>query len=167
MLKEKVQKALNDQMNFEIYSAYIYFAMAAWAEEKLFSGFANWLRVQAGEEFFDHAAKFQKLITDCDGHVEFAKIDKPPHTWKSFVAVFEMAYNHERVVTDRINKLYDLAVTEDDKTTQQFLLWFIEEQVEEEKITRDLLAKLTLLKEQPQALFMMDQELAARKFTKD
>jgi len=167
MLKEKVQKALNDQMNFEIYSAYIYLAMSAWAEEKNFPGIANWLRVQAGEELLIHAMKFQQFIIDRGGQVEFGKIDKPKAEWESFLAVFQEAYKHECKVTANINKLYDLAVAEDDKATQQFLLWFIDEQVEEEKNADQIVQQLTLIKEHPHGLFMLDHHLADRKFQRD
>ncbi len=167
MLNDRVQKALNDQMNFETYSGYIYLAMALWAEERNFPGIANWLRIQAGEEILVHAMKFQQFILDRGGHVELDKIDKPKVTWETFTAVFEEAYAHERKVTERINKLYDLAVAEDDKATQKFLDWFITEQVEEEKNTDELVKQFQMIKEHAHGLFMLDKKLAGRQFAKD
>jgi len=167
MLKTKVQKALNDQMNFEIYSAYIYAAMSAYAAEKNFPGFANWLRIQAGEELLIHAAKFEKFIIDRGGHVDFDKIDKPKAGWDSLLAVFENAYRHECKVSANINALYDVAVAEDDKAAQQFLAWFINEQVEEEKNTDQIVQQLKIIAENPQGLFMLDQQLSARTFVPD
>jgi ferritin len=152
----------NQQTNAEFYSAYLYLQMAAWFEEHNLPGFANWMRVQRLEEqvhgmmFFDHLA-------ERGGHVELKAIDAPPADWKSPLAIFEAAYEHEQKVTGMINDLVNSAAAEKDHASGIFLQWFVTEQVEEEASALAIVEKLKLVGDGG-GLFMLDRELAARVF---
>jgi ferritin len=164
VLNDRIQKTLNDQVNAELYSAYLYLAMAAHLENKGLPGMANWMQIQYQEETA-HAFKFYRYIIERGGRVALAKIDQPPAEWTTPLAAFEGVLEHERHVTDLINKLADLAVELKDHATQGVLAWFIAEQVEEESTAEAIINKLRLLGETGPGLFMMDQELGQRVFT--
>ena len=164
MLSKTMEKALNDQVHWELYSAYLYVSMATYVEDKGLMGFANWLHVQDQEEKF-HAEKFYNYIVERGGRVILQAIDAPPHEWASPLAVFEDALAHEQGVTARIYKLMDLALEEKDHGTASFLKWFIDEQVEEEANVADVIAKLKLVDQTPGGAFMLDKDLATRVFT--
>ncbi|MCS7199855.1 MAG: ferritin [Caldimicrobium sp.] len=161
MLKQELEKALNEQLKWELYSGYLYLAMSAYFEDQGLEGFAHWMKAQTAEEYM-HAMKFYKYIFERDGRVILEEIPAPPYTWDSPEAVFEHAYKHEQEVTDRINKLMSLAKKHEDYATENFLQWFVEEQVEEEASFKAILNKLKLIKGDPQALFYLDNELAQR-----
>lgn len=162
MISEKLERALNKQLNLELYSAYLYAAMAAYFEYKNLAGFANWMRVQVEEELA-HAAKFYTYIQDIGGRVELEAIAKPPADFKSALAVFEEALAHEQGVTKSIYKLVDLAQKESHHATSTFLQWFVTEQVEEEKVADEIRRRLEMVGNSPEGLFMIDRELAQRK----
>lgn len=162
MMTKKMQDALNAQINAEMYSAYLYLAMNAYFESENLGGFANWMAVQAQEEM-SHAMKIYGFVNECGGRVMLDAIDKPAGTWKSPLAVFENVYKHEQKVTGLINKLVELAAKEKDHATEIFLQWFVTEQVEEEKNASEIVAKLQMMKDVPQAMYMMDKELGMRK----
>jgi len=164
MLKKNVEKALNQQINAELYSAYLYLSMNAHFQALNLKGFANWMRVQAMEEF-THADKFSAYVLDRGGHVVLTAIDSPPVTWKSALVVFQETYKHEQKVTGLINALVDLAINEKDHATNNFLQWFVNEQVEEEANADALVQQLKLIGEAGQGLLMLDRELAQRVFT--
>jgi ferritin len=164
VLNDRMQKALNDQINAEMYSAYLYLAMAAHLEHKGLAGTANWMQIQYQEETA-HAFRFYRYIVDRGGRVIFEKIDKPAFEWETPLAIFENVLEHERYITDRINKLADLAVELKDHATQGMLDWFIAEQVEEESTAETIINKLRLMGDTGPGLFMMDQELGQRVFT--
>jgi ferritin len=164
MISEKMIKALSDQINAELYSAYLYYAMEAYFLYENLEGFANWMGVQAREEM-THAEKFYEFINERRGRVGLETIQKPPADWPSPLAVFEAAYKHEQLVTDRINKLVDLAQSEKDHATASFLKWFIDEQVEEEASADKIVQTLKLAKESTGALLMIDHQLAKRVFS--
>jgi ferritin len=164
MLSKKIEQAFNEQLNAELYSAYLYIAMAAHFEAENLPGFANWMRVQSQEELL-HAVKFYDYINDRDGRVSLKQIAAPPADWPSPLAVFEATLEHEQKVTALINKLADLAADHKDHAATSFLKWFVDEQVEEEKSAGRLVSQLKLIKDNPQGLFMLDRELAARVFT--
>ena len=164
MLSQKMQQALNDQINAEYYSSYLYLAMAAHCEAVNLDGFGNWLRVQAQEEMF-HAMKFFDFVLERGGRVELKAIEAPPAQWDSPLAIFEATLKHEQHVTALINKLVDLAIAESDHATGAFLQWFVNEQVEEEANADAVLQQLKLMQDAPGGLFMMDRELATRTFT--
>ena len=163
MLKEEVEKALNDQLNFELYSAYLYFSMASYFQHIGLTGFSQWMKVQAQEEV-THAMKIYDFINDRGGRVVLKQIDAPPVEWSSPLEAFEKALEHEQIVTERINKLMDLAVEKKDYATQNLLQWFINEQVEEEASVGEVVNKLRLMGDRKHHLFMLDRELSERVF---
>ncbi|HUU29625.1 MAG TPA: ferritin [archaeon] len=162
MLSKKVHKALNDQVNAELYAAYLYFSMSNWCKSQNLDGFAQWLQVQAQEEV-GHALKIYGYLHDKNATVELLKIDAPPKEWKSPLAAFEDAYKHEQKVTGMINNIVNLAVEDKDHATNVFLHWFVEEQVEEEASTLEVVDKLKLIADHPGGVYMLDHELGARK----
>ena len=163
MLSEKMQEALNRQINAELYSAYFYLSMSAYYESIGLAGFANWMRVQYQEETF-HGLKFYDYVNSRGGRVTLTAIDAPPTEWDSPVAPFEDTYKHEQKVTGLINDLVNLAIEERDHASNSMLQWFVNEQVEEEKNASDILNQIKLMKDAPNGLFMIDRELATRVF---
>lgn len=161
MLSEKVEKALNSQLNAELYSSYLYLSMNAYFKSVNLDGFANWMYAQAQEELI-HSLKFYEFINQRGGRVTLAAIDSPPTQWDSPVTVFQDTLKHEQKVTGLINDLVDVAIKERDHATQIFLQWFVTEQVEEEENVGGVLEQLKLLGEAKGGLFMMDRELAKR-----
>ncbi|OCC14630.1 Ferritin-like protein [Dissulfuribacter thermophilus] len=161
MMNERIEKALNEQMNAELYSAYLYLSMASYFESKGLEGCAHWMKAQTQEELM-HAMKFYEFITERGGRAIMKAIDAPPSDWDSPLNVFENALQHEQYVTSLINKLMDLAIEEKDHATQIFLQWFISEQVEEEATAGAVVEKMRLAGESPGGVFMVDRELAQR-----
>lgn len=161
MLSSKLQKALNEHINKEIYSAYYYLAMSAYCEEIKMTGAAHWFRSQSGEEW-GHAMKMFAYVNDRGGRVELMAIEKPPVSFKSLLDVFQKTLEHEKLVTSAINDLYGIAAKDNDYATQSFLKWFIDEQVEEEKTASELVDQLTMLGDSPAGLIMLDRHLASR-----
>ena len=164
MLKEKIREALNQQLNAELFSSYLYLSMASYFESINLKGFANWMRVQTQEELV-HAMKFYDFIIERGGKAILAPIEGPPTKWESPLAVFEHAYQHEQKVTGLINNLVDLSIAEQDHATNNFLQWFVAEQVEEEASADEVVQKIKLMGDASGGLFMIDQELAQRVFT--
>jgi ferritin len=163
MISEKMQNALNAQINAEYYSSYLYLAMAAHCESTNLKGFGNWMRVQAQEEMA-HAMKILDFVLDRDGRIDLQPVKAPPSQWESPLALFEATLEHERHVTDRINKLVDLSLAESDHATNAFLQWFVNEQVEEEASAMEIVDQLRLVAGAPGGLFLLDRELAQRTF---
>ena len=161
MLNKKLEKAINDQVHFEIYSSYLYLGMSAYFSAESFSGFANWMKVQAQEEM-THAMKFYHYVYERGGIVELSAIAKPPAKFKSPLDVAEQVFAHEQKVTELINGLYELALKEKDYASQSFLKWFIDEQVEEEGSAQELVDKINLVGDKSHMLYMLDKELASR-----
>ena len=164
MLGKKMEEALNSQLNAELYSAYLYLSMAAYFESTGLKGFAGWMRVQFQEEQF-HAMKLYDCIIERGGKVLLKPIEAPPSEWDSPLGVFEATLEHEQKVTGLINELVYLAREEKDNASEIFLQWFVNEQVEEEDNVGTVLGQLKLVKNSPQALYMMDKEMAQRVFT--
>ena len=160
-MTEKMLKALNEQLNREMYSAYLYFAMAAYFDDLNFEGFSSWMKAQAEEEV-GHALRFYNYIYDRNGRVELKEIPQPPKEWGSPIEAFKAAYEHEQFISKCINELAALAEEEKDYSTRSFLEWFINEQVEEEASVKKILDKLRFAENSPQILFMLDRELASR-----
>jgi ferritin len=158
------RKSLNEQLNFEYYSAYIYFSMSAYFQAKGLKGCANWMRVQYQEELV-HVDKFFDFILERGGKVALSEIDKPPATWKTNLAVFQSALEHEEKVTARIGKLVDTARAEKDHASENFLQWFVAEQVEEEASVGEIVDEIKLAGEEGGGMYMIDKELAGRVFT--
>ena len=164
MIGKKMEEALNGQVNAELYSAYLYLSMEAYFESLNLAGFANWMHVQTQEEL-THAMRIYDFVNERGGRVILKAIDQPPTEWKAPMDVFEATLTHEQKVTGLINDLVNLAIEEKDHATNSFLQWFVTEQVEEEKNAGEILAKLKLIEASPQALYMLDQEMAQRIFT--
>jgi len=162
MLSKKLEDAINEQIKNELYSAYLYLAMAAHCEHKNFKGFANWLKIQAKEEV-SHAMRLYDFVNDRGGRVVLGAINQPPVEYQSITEIFEKVLNHEKEVTAKINHLYDLAKEENDYALQVHLQWFINEQVEEEKNPAEILAMLQLAGESDNGIMMLDHELGERK----
>ena len=164
MLNEKMEKALNDQLNAEMYSSYLYLSMAAYFQSINLSGFSTWMRVQTQEEMV-HAMKFYDFINERGGRVALGQIEGPPTEWESPLDAFEAALEHEQKVTGLINTLMDLALEGRDHATQIFLQWFVTEQVEEEDSANEVIQKIKLMGDAQGGLFMIDRELGQRTFT--
>jgi len=161
MLTPKIEEALNEQLNRELFSSYLYLSMAAYFESQSFSGMAQWMRYQAQEENA-HAMKFYDFIHERNGRVKLREIAEPKTEWNSPLNGFEEALDHERLISGCINDLADLASDEKDHATSTFLQWFINEQVEEEATVQAIIDKLHLVGDNGVALFMVDQELGQR-----
>jgi ferritin len=164
MIDKKIEDALNKQMVAEAASGYLYLAMAADFETKNLRGFAQWMKVQAFEELF-HAMKIYDYVNDRGGRAVWGAVEAPPVSWKSPLEAFRAACDHEVKVTGMINDLVDLARKQDDKATESFLAWFVDEQVEEEKQTDEIVKTLEAIKDHTGSLFMLDGRLGGRKFT--
>jgi ferritin len=164
MLHEKMEKAINDQINAELYSAYLYLSMASYTESLNLSGFTNWLRIQFQEEQ-DHAMKFFDFVLERGGKVTLQPIEGPPSEWPSPLALFEAVYEHEQKVTGLINQLMDLAIELSDHASRSLLNWFVDEQVEEEASADDIVQQLRLVGDQGHGLFMVDKDLGTRVYT--
>jgi len=164
MMKEKIQDALCEQINAEIYSSYLYLSMSAHFESANLKGLAHFMRIQAQEELV-HVVKFFDFIHSRQGCVTLKPVEGPPTEWASPLDAFEAAYRHEGVITERIHKLVDLCLKHSDHATNQFLQWFVSEQVEEEANADDVVQKLKLMGKDGQGLFLIDRELATRVFT--
>lgn len=160
-INKKINDAFNKQIKEEYFSSYLYLSMAAYFDDLNLSGFANWMKVQAGEEF-KHVMKFYKHITERNGRVEFEQIDKPKASWNSPSEAFEDAYKHEQKITSLIHDLVKLTRDEKDYAGEVFLHWFVDEQIEEEEQTRAILDNLKFIGDSKQGLLMIDRELSKR-----
>ncbi|MDD2889496.1 MAG: ferritin [bacterium] len=162
MIKKKMEKAINKQINWELYSSYFYLSMSAYFEFINLSGFANWMKVQAREEL-EHAMKMFNYLVEQRNRVILSGIFSPPSDWKSPLDVFEDTYRHEKKVTGLINKLVELAGMEKDSETKAFLQWFVKEQVEEEENASKIVKRLKLIGNSKSKLAVFDKELSRRK----
>lgn len=161
MLSEKLNQAINDQIQFEYYSAFIYKAMQAYFEDEDLPGMANWMEIQFQEEM-SHAEKMFDFICEAGGRVALQAMDAPRNEYGSPLEAFEVSLEHEQMVTSRINDLMDLAQQEKNHAAQIFLQWFVTEQVEEESSVSHIIAKLKRVEGDGRGLMMIDQELANR-----
>jgi len=164
MLNQKLEKELNKQLNKELFSAYLYMSMGAYFQCMDLPGFANWMHIQAQEEF-GHAQKFYNFINERNSRVVLEAIDKPQTDWDSALTAFQDALKHEQFITGSINDLVTISTEEKDYATQIFLQWFVTEQVEEESSVNEVINKLKLMKDAPGAMFMLDTELGRRVLT--
>jgi ferritin len=156
-----VQDALNRQIAHEFASSYLYLSMSAYCDSRNYGGFAHWLRVQSQEEH-SHALKLFDMVLDRGGQVTLQAIEAPQADFESLLDVMQRALAHEQQVTAMIQELYELAVKEEDYTTQAQLQWFLTEQVEEEKTAGAIVDQLKMIGSQGTGLFVLDRELAAR-----
>ena len=161
MLDSKMEMALNQQVNAELWSSYLYLSMSYDMDSKGYEGMASWFAHQAKEEF-EHATRFMRYIGEMDGKVALKPIDAVKQEWQSPIDAFEETLKHERVVTGLIHKLMDLAIELKDYATQSLLKWFVDEQVEEEDTARKIIDKLKKIENNPAGLYVVDKELSAR-----
>jgi ferritin len=161
MFSKVVQDKMNQQIMHEMYSAYMYLSMSAHCESVNLPGFAKWLRMQANEEM-EHAMKFYDFIHERNGKVVLLTIDQPPSEFGTPLEIFEQVYAHEQKVTGLINGIYEVSLKENDYPSQIFLHWFIEEQVEEESNSSQILETLKMIGDSANGLFMLDRQLGKR-----
>lgn len=161
MLNEKTANLINEQINKELYSAYLYLDMSNYYIESGLAGFGNWFKVQAQEER-DHAMLFMQYLQNNGGKVTLEEVKAPNITFSSYNIPLEESLKHEQYVTASINNIYDVAFQNKDYRTMQFLDWFIKEQGEEEKNSEDLILKFKLFGTDAKALYLLDSELATR-----
>lgn len=163
MIGKKMEKALNEQINAEMYSANLYLSMESYFRSLNLNGFAKWMRVQVQEEMM-HATKIYDFVNERSGRVILKSIAAPQTEWESPLAVFEDTYKHEQKVTGLINDLVNLAVKEKDHATSVFLQWFVSEQVEEESSAEKIVQQLKMMGKAPGGIFILDRELGQRVF---
>lgn len=161
MLSDQVVKLLNEQINKEFYSAYLYLDMSNYYDSKNLNGFSNWFKVQAQEER-DHAMLFLTYLQNNNEEIKLTAIAGPDKTYPDFKAPLVASLEHERLVTASIYNIYEEASRQKDFRTQQFLNWFITEQGEEEKNAEDLVERYELFGNDAKSLYLLDAELAAR-----
>ena len=161
MISKKLENAINEQINNEFYASYLYLSMSAYCDRQNLSGFGQWMRLQSQEET-GHAMKLFDFLADCNGTVKLKGISTPPVEFDSILSLCEEAYRHELKVSQRINALYALAQKENAFAVQTHLHWFLTEQVEEEKTSGDIVAKLKLTGDDVASLLALDRELGSR-----
>ena len=166
MLKAKVLASLNNQINAEHYSAFLYLSMSAYFQEKGLPGFANWMYIQYQEEL-THGNKFFKYVIERGSRVELKAIEQVDTKFESIIDVWEKTLEHEQKVTSLINGIMDVAIAESDHATISFLKWFVDEQVEEEANVTDILDTLKLINGQGNGLFLLDREMRQRILVND
>lgn len=163
MLSKKMEKALNDQINAEFFSSYLYLSMSAYFVRKNLPGFAHWMYIQTQEEAA-HAMLFFNFVNERGGTAELKAIAKPDMDWNDPIKVFEAVLAHEQKVTKLINNLVDIAIQEKDHATNNKLQWFVAEQVEEEANATEILEQLKIVEGKGQGLLLLDRELKTRVF---
>lgn len=164
MIDKKIAALINEQVNKELYSAYLYLDFANYYADEGLDGFAHWYEIQAQEER-DHAMMMRRYLIDNGVRVTFGEIAKPDKTFKEHIDPLNAGYEHEQYVTSLINNIYSLAFAQKDFKTMQFLDWFIKEQGEEEKNAEDQIKKMKMFGYDAKGLYALNQELAARVYT--
>ena len=161
-MNKKVYKAFNEQVQAELYSAYMYLAMSLHLEDENFKGMAHWMRLQYEEER-EHAFRLMKFMQERGVKPELLQIDMPPAEYGTTLEVFTKALEHEKYVTSRIHEMYEVAMKEKDYAAMSHLLWFIDEQVEEEDQTREIVDNLMMVGDNMNGIFVIDGQLGSRK----
>ena len=164
MISKKMQDAINEQINRELFSEYLYISMQAWFANQNLDGMANWMDAQGKEERF-HAMKFFNYLIERGGKVVLKAIDKPATDFGTPLKAFTEALKHEQFISKSINELMDLAIKEKDHASRSFLQWYVDEQVEEEASVDKVIQKLKMVGDNRQGLFMIDNELGTRVYT--
>jgi len=162
MLSEKMEKALNGQINVELQAAYSYFAMAIYFDSKSLDGFSHWMKMQAKEEMM-HAVKIYDYLSDTGHKAEMLAIPQPKSDYGSVLEVFEAALKSEEDVSIKLNSLADLALGAKDNTTYSFLEWFLTEQVEEVSVASTIVDKLRLIGDNGYGILTLNNEMKSRK----
>lgn len=163
MINEKVGKILNEQVNKELYSAYLYLSMSAYFSDLGLLGFANWMRIQAQEEQA-HAMLIYDFLINRGEKVVLTSVDAPPNSWKTSLDVMEEVLKHEIFVTSLINNIVTVAEEVKDRATMSYMNWFVDEQVEEEANAKEIIDKLKLIGDDKSALYLLDKDLSTRVF---
>lgn len=161
MISDALRDEINEQIKYELYSAYMYLAMSAWCSDRNLDGFAHWMRLQAQEEV-EHAMRFYEYLLERGARVELQAIDEPPKDYGTPLAVMEKSLEHEKFVSSRIHGLYELAQKEGDYPVQVMLQWFITEQVEEEDSIGTIVDRMKMFGFEGPALMILDSQLGAR-----
>jgi ferritin len=161
MIKEKILKILNKQINEELYSSYLYLSMSNFFSLQNLDGFAKWMRMQSQEEY-GHGMKIYDYILQRNGKATLAKIETPKAVWKSPLDVFQETLKHEQHISSCIHNIVNLAIQEKDHATTQFFQWFIGEQVEEEANAINIVEKMKMVGDNKNGIFMLDRELGQR-----
>lgn len=164
MISQELNDAMNEQMKNEFFSAYLYMAMAGYFESEDLPGFASWMRAQALEEM-THGERFFRFLCDAQGRTHLQPIEEPKNDFASPLEAFQYGLEHERFVTERINKLMDMARDQSNHAAQIMLQWFVSEQVEEESSFSLIVRKLERIGDDGRGLLMLDDELGARAFS--
>ena len=162
MLDQELQEALNHQLNDEFYSSYLYLSMSAYCDQNHLPGIAHWMHIQSKEEI-DHAMRLYSLLTDHNATVILETILKPPSIFSSLLEMVEQANDHEKMISQKIKVLFELAIQKKSYALQNQLQWFLVEQVEEEKNADMLVQRVKMVQNNTAALLMLDRELADRK----
>jgi len=164
MVSEKMNTALNEQINKELFSEYLYQAMGAWFQAEGLPGLGSWMAVQAQEEHF-HAMKLVDYVYETGGRVIFEAIERPESEFASPAAIYDATLDHEQFITASINGLVDLALELKDHATNNFLQWYVAEQVEEEAGAQAIIDKLKWIGDSGNAMLQLDAQLGARVYT--
>lgn len=162
MISETINEILNEQINKEFYSGYLYLSMSAYLKELGLNGFASWMRIQAKEEV-EHGLKIFDYLISCNSFVTLKQIRTPDFAFQGISSIFNHVYEHEKCITRAIMSVAKQAEEECDRTTLSFIDWFIEEQIEEENNIKNIIKRLEMFGDDKVALYMMDQELNERK----
>lgn len=163
-MNQELEEALNEQINEELGSYYIYLSMQAYFASESLDGFATWMQLQAQEEV-EHAMRIFRFLNDRGGRVKLGAIEEPKKDWDSPLDAFKDAYEHEQYISRKINELVDMAEEKDDKATKNMLDWFVEEQVEEEASTEAIVDKLEMVNGAGSGLLALDKALGSRQVT--
>ncbi|MDO8527222.1 MAG: ferritin [Deltaproteobacteria bacterium] len=161
MMTKKMEQAINDQMQKEFYSSYLYLSMSAYCYENNLKGFGHWMKLQSQEET-SHGMKFYEYMIARGNRVLLEPIEQPPHAFKSLTEVIQKSLEHEKKVTALLHRLYELTMKEKDYASQGILQWYINEQVEEEATVNEILQKLKLISDKSSAILYLDKEMGKR-----
>ena len=161
MISEAINEILNEQINKEFYSGYLYLSMSAHLKELGLNGFASWMKHQAKEEV-EHGLKIFDYLIDCDSFVTLKQIKTPEFEFNGIISIFNVVYEHEKCITRAVMSVAKKAEEECDRTTLNFIDWFIEEQIDEEEVVKNIIKRLEMFGEDKVALYLMDKELGER-----
>lgn len=158
MVSDIIEKALNEQIHIEAESSQIYLAMASWAEIQGFEGVASFMYAHSDEERM-HMLKLIKFVNERGGHAQVPALDKPPVSFGSFKEMFKTLFDHEVMVSQKINDLVGITLNERDYATHNFLQWYVAEQIEEEALARNILDKINLIGDDKGGLYLFDNDV--------
>jgi len=163
MISKKMAEAINEQINKEFFSEYLYISMQGWLASQCLDGMANWMEVQSKEEHF-HAMKLFNYLIGRGARVHLMAIDEPTNDFENPLQAFSKALEHEKLMSKNINELVDVAIKENDHATRSFLQWYVDEQVEEESTVERIVNMLKMVGENGNGIMMLDRELATRTY---